>query len=215
MKTGALEAGTQGVATPRSTDALLSLVLDRTTDGIMLTDADGVIVYANMPLLRLFAYDADDLVGQPVETLLPDYMRDTHRHHVEEFVAAPAPRPMGREDLDIEGRRSDGTLVPIDVQLNAMPGTSLIVATVRDMSEQRRSAVDCAIVKIDLANSRAQVERLQGALDLVIQRLFGLGTSIAASASNQALLSERLASALHGIDQVIEAVQDGRQALGP
>jgi len=216
MKTDALDiTGTYSEATQRSTDALLSMVLDRTTDGVMLTDNRGVIVYVNQPLLRLFGYDAEDLMGQRMDVLLPDDVRDSHDEHVKDFVSTPQPRPMGREDLDIEGRRADGTLVPIDVQLNAVPGTSLIIATIRDMTEQRREAVDRAIVKIDLANARAQIDRLQSALDLVIQRLFGLGTSIAASASNETLLTERLASALHGIDQIIDAVQDGRQALGP
>lgn len=216
MKTDALDiTGTYSEATQRSTDALLSMVLDRTTDGVMLTDDRGVIVYVNQPLLRLFGYDAEDLMGQRMDVLLPDDVRESHDEHVKDFVTTPQPRPMGREDLDIEGRRADGTLVPIDVQLNAVPGTSLIIATIRDMTEQRRAAVDRAIVKIDLANARAQIDRLQSALDLVIQRLFGLGTSIAASASNEALLTERLASALHGIDQIIDAVQDGRQALGP
>ena len=216
MKTQTPElASARGGAVSYTSDAFLSMVLDRTTDGVVMTDGDGVIVYANAPLLAMFGYDAEDLLGQRVEVLLPEDLRDHHRHHVKDFLAAPTPRPMGREDLDIEGRRADGSVLPIDVQLNALPGTSLVVATIRDMTQLRRAAVDCAIVRIDLANARSQVDRLQASLDLVIQRLFALGTSIAASAANESVLSERLAAALHGIDQVIEAVQDGRQAVGP
>jgi PAS domain S-box-containing protein len=208
-------ANARGGAVSCTSDAFLSMVLDRTTDGVVMTDGDGVIVYANMPLLKMFGYDAEDLIGQRVEALLPAYLRDHHRDHVKDYITAPRPRPMGRDDLDIEGCRADGSVFSIDVQLNALPGTSLVVATIRDMTQQRQAAVDCAIVKIDLANARSQVGQLQGSLDLVIQRLFALGTSIAASAANEELLSERLAGALHGIDQVIEAVQDGRQAVGP
>jgi PAS domain S-box-containing protein len=216
MKTRTPElASVGGGAVSFTSDAFLSMVLDRTTDGVLMADGDGVIVYVNVPLLDLFGYDVEDLVGQRVEVLMPEYLRDHHRHHVQEFLAAPEPRPMGREDLDIEGRRSDGSIFSIDVQLNALPGTSLVVATIRDMTPQRQAAVDCAIAKIDLANARSDVDRLQGALDLVIQRLFALGTSIAASASNETLLAERLAAALLGIDEVIEAVQDGRQGVGP
>ncbi len=216
MKTQTPEvAGTRGGAISYTSDEFLSMVLDRTTDGVVMTDGAGVIVYANAPLVKMFGYDSEELIGQPVEMLLPEDLRDNHRHHVEDFLAAPKPRPMGRDDLDIEGRRADGSVLPIDVQLNALPGTSLVVATIRDMTQQRQAAVDCAISRIDLANSRAQVDRLQSSLDLVIQRLFALGTSIAASAANESVLSERLAAALHGIDQIIEAVQDGRQAVGP
>ena len=204
-----------GSACPLVPDELLSLVLDRTTDGILLTDSDGVIVHANTPLLQLFGYEVEDLLGQPVEVLMPAHLRQEHRSNVHRFAAAPEPRPMGRADLDIEGRRADGSVFPIDVQLNAVPATSLIVATIRDMTAQRQAAVDCAIARIDLANARSQVARLQGSLDLVIQRLFALGTSIAASAANEAVLAERLTAAVHGIDEVIDAVQDGRQAVGP
>jgi PAS domain S-box-containing protein len=198
-----------------STDAFLSMLLDRTTDGIMLADATGVIVYANQPMLQMFGYDDTALIGQPVEILLPEYLRQHHRHHVEGFVAAPRPRPMGRDDLDLEGRRADGSVFSIDVQLNAMPESALIVATIRDMTTQRQASADHAIGKIDLNNAKSQVERLQTALDLVIQRLFALGLSITASASDERMLAARLATALHGIDQIIDTIQETRQTVGP
>ncbi len=93
-------------------DEVMPLVLDRTTDGVLLTDADGTIVYVNKPLLDLFGYEAIDLIGQPVEILLPDELRDSHRDSVQGFVHEPTPRPMGREDLDIEGRHADGSHIP-------------------------------------------------------------------------------------------------------
>ncbi len=96
-----------------------------------------------------------------------------------------------------------------------MPGTSFVAATVRDMTAQRRAAAECALDRIDLANSRAEAVRLRESLDLVIQRLFALGMSIAASASNEALLADRMATALHGIDEIIETVQTARRAVGP
>ena len=196
-------------------DDFMSMVLDRTTDGVMLTDGNGMIVYVNVPLLQLFGYDADDLIGQPLEILLPEHARSQHRTHVKGFHAAPAPRPMGRDDLDLVGRHADGSVFPIDVQLSSLPGSTLVVATIRDMTSQRRATADLAIGKIDLTNANARIDQLQASLDFVIQRLFALGTSIAAGASDESVLGERLAAALHRIDQVIEAVQSGRQAVGP
>ncbi len=196
-------------------DDFMSMVLDRTTDGVMLTDGNGMIVYANLPLLQLFGYYAEDLIGQPLEILLPENVRSRHRTHVKGFQAAPAPRPMGREDLDLVGRHANGSDFSIDVQLSALPGSTLVVATIRDMTSQRRATADLAIGKIDLANANARIDQLQACLDFVIQGLFALGTSIAAGASDESVLSERMAAALHRIDQVIEAVQSGRQAVGP
>ena len=81
------------------------------------------------------------------------------------------------------------------------------------MSAQRQAVVDSAIARIDLANATSRIVVLQESLDLVIQRLFALGTSIVASASNQSTLAERMDKAVQGIDEVIEAVQHSRQLV--
>ena len=122
---------------------------------------------------------------------------------------------MGRDDLDIEGRHANGSSFPIDVQLEALPGGSLIVATVRDMTHQRQSSVDRAIVRIDLANAKDHIVRLQESLDLVIQRLFALGTSIEASALDEPVLLERMAGATRRINEIIDTVQKQRLPAGP
>jgi cob(I)alamin adenosyltransferase len=83
------------------------------------------------------------------------------------------------------------------------------------MTSQRQASVDHAIGKIDLSNARSHAQHLEMALDLVIQRLFALGTSIAASASDDRMLSERLATALGGIDEIIGTIQVSRQTVGP
>jgi nitrogen-specific signal transduction histidine kinase len=171
-------------------DLLLSMVLECMTDGVLLSDTDGLIVYVNSPLLLLFGYDADDLVGQSFEALM-SY----------------------NDDLDIEGRRSDGSLFPVDVQLSALPESDLVVAVVRDMTARRQSVVDSAIARIDLTNANSRIDVLQESLDLVIQRLFALGTSIVASASNGTTLAQRMDKAVQGIDEVIEAVQHSRQVV--
>jgi PAS domain S-box-containing protein len=208
--------GAQGVTVDvLASELVLSMMLDRTTDGVLLADGDGVIVYANKPLLALFGYAAaEDLLGRTVDVLLPEHHRDEHNSHVERYMNSPTPRPMGRPDLDIEGRRADGSSFPIDVQLNSIPEMSLIVATVRDMTEQRHLAVDRAIAGIDLANATNRINGLQESLDLVVQRLFALGTLIAAGASNETVLRDRLVGAIRGIDEVIDAVQQRRRASG-
>ncbi|MEP7202289.1 MAG: PAS domain-containing protein [Ilumatobacteraceae bacterium] len=171
-------------------DRMLSLVLDYTTDAILVSDSDGRIVYANTPLLRLFRFPSKELIGQPFEILMNQ-----------------------SDDLDVEGRRKDGFLFPVDVQLSALPDSALVVAVVRDMTAQRRTVVDIAIAKIDLDNANSRIEHLQASLDLVIQRLFALGTSIVASARQEMLLSQRMDAAVQGIDEVIEAVQNSRQPI--
>jgi len=198
-----------------ASDDVMSMVLDRTTDGVLLADTNGTIVYVNKPLLELFGYEAGDLIGRPLEMLLPEDLRNAHRHAVEAYAEDPKPRPMGREDLDIEGRHADGSNIPIDVQLNSLPGTNLVAATVRDMTAHRFAAAESALDKIDLNNLRVEADHLRASLDLVIQQLFALGMSITAGAANEMLLADRMTTALHGIDEIIQSVQAGRRALGP
>ena len=70
-------------------------------------------------------------------------------------------------------------------------------------------------VQVVLAGIETHICVQQTALDLVIQRLFALGVSITASASDERMLSKRLAAALHGIDQIIDTIQETRQTVGP
>ena len=201
--------------TPPASDNVMAMVLDRTTDGVLIADTNGTIVYVNTSLLELFGYEAGDLIGRPLEMLLPEDQRKAHRHAVEAYAEDPKPRPMGREDLDIEGRHADGSNFPIDVQLNSLPGTNLVAATVRDMTAHRFAAAESALDKIDLNNLRVEAHRLRASLDLVIQQLFALGMSITAGAANETLLADRMTTALHGIDGIIQSVQAERRAIGP
>ena len=196
-------------------DALLATILDVTTDAVLVFDDKGVMVYVNSTLVDLFGYSARDLVGRRVGVLLAEGLDEQHSDDIANFLAAPTEGPLTSDDLDLEGLRSDGSRFPIDLHLNAMPGSALVVGTVRDMTAHRRSSVDSAIAKIDLANARRRIDQLQDSLDLVIQRLFALGTTIVASATNEDLLAQRMEHAVQGIDEVIEAVQQLRQAPTP
>ena len=175
-------------------EMLLSSVLDCTVDAVLMTDDDGMIVYVNSSLMRLFGYtdDADSPVGMSIGSLLPD-----------------------ADEMDVEGRRVDGSMFPVDVQVRVLPDAPFVVATVRDMTDQRQAVVDNAIDRIDLANAKVRIGQLQDSLDLVIQRLFALGTSILASASNEMELIARMDTAVQALDDVINAVQRGRQSHGP
>lgn len=170
---------------------LLSSVLDNTVDAVLMTDDDGVIIYVNSALMRLFGYtdDGDSPIGTSIGALLPD-----------------------ADERDVEGRRVDGSLFAVDVQVRVLPDAPFVVATVRDMTAQRQAVVGNAIDRIDLANARLRIEQLQESLDLVIQRLFALGTSILASASNETDLTYRMDTAVQALDDVIHAVQRGRRS---
>jgi PAS domain S-box-containing protein len=116
-------------------------------DGIIIAGRDGRIRRVNERTEELFGYDADELHGEPVETLLPERFRDEHVDHHDEYIAAPERRPMGT-GRDLYGRRKDGTEFPVDVSLSPMEvgGRAEVIATVRDASERHQREQEIAVL---------------------------------------------------------------------
>ena len=110
-------------------------------DAVVLVDPTGIITSANRHACGLFGYRAEELVGQPVEILLPASVRDRHVEHRERFVASPTSRPMA-EGQDLPARHRDGHEIPVDIALAPMATVEgpMIAAFVRDATVRRRAA---------------------------------------------------------------------------
>jgi len=124
-------------------DARFRGLMEAAPDAMVCVDAGGRIALVNAQTERLFGYRRDELVGQPVEVLVPDQVRDAHPGHRAGYLADPAPRPMGAE-MQLAGRRRDGTTFPAEVSLSAM-GTDdglLVTAVVRDVTERLELAAE-------------------------------------------------------------------------
>ena len=114
-------------------------LIDAAPDGIIVTDQRGRIVLANAEGERMFGYARDELLGQPIEVLVPQHMKSRHPEHVAEFHAAPRLRAMG-SGLELHGRRKDGEEFPVEISLSPIPyaGQQLVVAGIRDVTDRRR-----------------------------------------------------------------------------
>ena len=112
---------------------------DALPDGILVADEHGRIVFANRQLAALSGYDLDELIGLPVETLVPARHRQAHQQHRAAFADMPRTRPMG-SGLEIVLCRQDGSELPVDIALRpgqlGSPGH--VVAAVRDASERKQ-----------------------------------------------------------------------------
>ncbi len=118
-------------------------LMEAAPDAMVCVDGDGRIALVNAQTERLFGYGRDELVGLPVETLVPDQVRGLHPAHRAGYVADPRPRPMGA-DIQLAGRRRDGSTFPAEVSLAAM-GTGeglLVTAVVRDVTERLEIAAE-------------------------------------------------------------------------
>ena len=118
----------------------LAEILESAPDAVVGIDATGQIVFANRQISALFGYDPDELVGQPVETLLPIRFHEAHRAHRARYLTEPVTRPMGA-GLELAGRRRDGSEFPVDISLSAIETAEGLVATafVRDLTDRKRT----------------------------------------------------------------------------
>ncbi len=107
-------------------------------DAILVTDGDGVMRAANPRAEELFGYSYEELIGQPVEMLVPARFRPTHPRHREDYNAAPRARQMGAA-LNLFGLRKDGSEFPVDIMLKPIQTAAgpAVVSFIRDATEQR------------------------------------------------------------------------------
>ena len=117
------------------------LAVESLPDGILIAALDGTIVFVNRGVERLFGWARADLLGQPVERLLPDALRDVHVVHRTAFARAPHARMMG-PGRELIGRRRDGSTLRIEVLLSPMHTAAgqFVVASIADVTERHEHA---------------------------------------------------------------------------
>lgn len=111
-------------------------MLESAPDGMLMTDADGVVLAVNQQIEQLFGYDRAELLGREVEILLPGHLGEIHRRHRARYQVDPSIRSMG-SGLELRGRRSDGSEFPVEVSLSPLNDDdgAAVVASIRDVTE--------------------------------------------------------------------------------
>jgi PAS domain S-box-containing protein len=126
----------------RRSEATARAVLESASEGIILIGPTGRIVLANTAAERMFGYPRAELLGQPLEILLPERIRETHVAHRADYFAEPRVRPMGI-GLDLSGRQKDGAEFPVEISLShvAAPDGGVAIAFITDITERKRLEV--------------------------------------------------------------------------
>ena len=123
-------------------EALLSTdFLETLPDAMVAVDRNGTIVQANSQTQKLFGYSRGELIGRNIDILVPERYRRQHQHHREAYGEAPKTRRMGA-DLDLYGRRRDGSEFPVEISLSPIltEKGAFVLSAIRDISDRKRIA---------------------------------------------------------------------------
>jgi PAS domain S-box-containing protein len=154
-------AAIRDVTVSRRREEKFRAVLDLAPDAVVGVDRSGRIVLANVQAERIFGWSPGELVGQPVEALLPTTIAERHVALREGYMADPVTRPMGA-GRRLAARRRDGTVFTTEISLSAIEnedGEMVVLAAVRDVTE--RIELEADRQRQALAAERAQSHHLE------------------------------------------------------
>jgi PAS domain S-box-containing protein len=128
------------VTTQRAAEARFRALLESAPDGIVVVDSSGMIVIVNSQTERLFGYTRQELIGNPIEMLVPDSVRATHHGHRDTYVNDPKLRPMGA-GRPLSGRTKEGQEFPVEISLSPLVTDQgrMVMSIIRDITERRKA----------------------------------------------------------------------------
>lgn len=122
-------------------------MLQAVPDALVGMDQKGLIQFVNRQTEALFGYDRDDLVGQHITTLVPEYLWEIYTEHREDYFADPRARSTGL-DLELVGRQADGTELAINISISHIDtgDVLLVITAVRDVIQQQQAVKNAELL---------------------------------------------------------------------
>ena len=154
-------------------DGLFRTLFEANPDALLVVDGDGTVVLGNRSAAQLLGYSVEELIGLPVDALVPDSVRPRHAKLRAAYESDPVPRPMGLQ-TDLVARRKGGSEVRVEIALSPLRdhGRPLVVAAIRDIRAYPRvlqalkraryseRLAGLGRLAVDLADTKALLDRV-------------------------------------------------------
>ena len=127
------------ITSRKGMEAKFQGLLESAPDGIIVIDTSGIITIVNSETEKLFRYSKDELIGRPIEILIPDHLKNVHIKYRDAYISNPHTRPMGAGKA-LSGRKKDGSEFPVEISLSPLETEQgmLITSIVRDITDRRK-----------------------------------------------------------------------------
>src|SRR5881397_94873 len=202
-----------GITERKLAEEKFRLVLDAAPNAMIMVDSAGVISFANAPAATVFGYSLSELIGRPIETLIPERFRDRHAGYRKGFHSEPSSRAMGT-GRDLFGRRKDGSEFPVEVGLNPIHTTEglSVLASVIDITARKQAELEHQLQNMELA----RVGRVAVMGELAASLAHEVNNPIGAIVVNASAGQRLVAAGKIGTEELTELladiVADGRRA---
>jgi PAS domain S-box-containing protein len=201
-----------GDSTPVNLDP--EVLLDLAPDAIVIVDDRGLIQVVNERTEQIFGYSREELIGQPVELLVPERQKELHAEHRRRYMAEPKVRPMG-VGLDLSAVGKEGDEFPVEISLSPVSTDDrvLVISVVRDIRSRRRLQEAALSARAIAAQEQERVRIARDLHDEVAQALSGIAlgleriesaTQLEAAREEAMRLSDEVTNAMRELRRVVE-----------
>ena len=128
----------------RASEFRLASIVDIAADAIISVDEDQVITLFNQGAERIFGYQASEVIGQPLDLLLPRDVHAAHREHIRQFSRSGEPARRMGERSEVRGRRKNGEVFPAEASISKfdIEGRRVFTAVLRDITDRRAADLE-------------------------------------------------------------------------
>src|SRR6266481_2377098 len=129
-------------------------VVEAAPNAMIMVNHEGQITLANLQAEKTFGYSREELLGRPIEMLVPERLRSGYRDFRHGYLCHPQARPMGAERRELFGQRKDGSEVPVEIGLSPIHTSSgpLVLASIVDITQRKLAELEAARQRHDLAH---------------------------------------------------------------